>query len=648
MTSTGELSLAADFSSADRDQWLGLVDKVLKGADFDRKLVSSTYDGIRLQPLYTRTDSSPADEMPGQGLLTRGRWAAGPANGEWGLRQRVRHPEVAAANRLALEELEGGATSLELLIDAGGAGEVDGVVLADQAAFDRLVDGIYLELITVVLSAGSRAAAVAEWLIAAWDRAGVPAHDRHGNLGLDPVGVLARTGVLPQGIDAAFAEVVDLATRSRDWRHVRTVEIDTGPYVDAGASEGQELAAALATGVASLRAMVDGGLSLDDAAAQIGFTLSADADVFATIAKLRAMRRCWAHVITAAGGTDEAAAPPVSVRTARRMMSRRDPWVNMLRTTAACLAAGVGGASSVVVEPFDVALGLPGALGRRVARNTQLVLQQESNVARVLDPAGGSFFVERFTDELADVAWARFVEIEAAGGIVAALADGSLAASIAEVSAARARNISTRRDPLTGVSEFPNLGESLPQPAQVDVEAVRATAAAAWALPTPSGPATLVTPLTAVMLDDPFEELRAASDAHLAATGARPSVFLANLGPVATHTARATYAKNFFEAGGVEAIGNDGVAAGAEVGPAFAASGARIAVICSSDAVYETEAAAAASALKAAGAIRVYLAGAPGDRRAGDEAAGVDQFIHMGVDVLDALRTAHDTLGVAR
>jgi methylmalonyl-CoA mutase len=461
--------------------------------------------------------------------------------------------------------------------------------------------------------------------------------------------VLAATGLLPLGAEQALTDVAALAHRTVDWPHVRSVEVDTAAYVDAGASEAEELAAMLAAGVAYLGAMIDSGLSADVAAAQIAFTVSADADVFATIAKIRAARRLWAHVLEACGAGG-AVAGPFSARTATRMLSARDPWVNMLRTTAACFAAGAAGAATVTVQPFDAVLGLPDDLARRIARNTQLVLQEESHIGAVIDPAGGSYYIERLTDQLTERAWARFQEIQGGGGLLATLLDGSLGKALGTIRDARMANIAKRKDPITGVSEFPNLAETtLVRPAP-DVAALRAAAAGRWASSAhrhTGGSPTEIAALPAVRLASEFEALRDASDEHLAANGRRPRVFLANLGPIATHTARATFAKNFFEAGGVEAVGTEGYSDDAGVAAAFAASGCSIAVICSTDGVYAERAAATASALRAAGAGRIFLAGHPGDQRQAWTDAGIDEFIHVGVDVLASLRSVHELEGVA-
>ncbi len=313
------------------------------------------------------------------------------------------------------------------------------------------------------------------------------------------------------------------------------------------------------------------------------------------------------------------------------MMTQRDAYVNMLRTTIAVTAGGVGGADSVTALPFTLALGLPDRFARRVARNMQLILLEESNLYRVSDPAAGSGGIEHLTTEMAKAAWKMFQEIEAAGGLAAALETGLLQKKIAETRSARQAAIAKRKDALTGTSDYPNLGEA---PVKVlDVPRVNV----------PEQP-TAFEALPSIRLAEPFETLRDKSDAILAKTGKRPLVFLANLGKLSEFNARATFARNFYEAGGIEAVSNDGFPDLAALVAAFRASGAKLACLCSSDKVYEAQAAEAAKALTAAGAI-VHLAGRPGENEADWRQAGVKTFIYMGCDVLSTLQAAHDILG---
>jgi methylmalonyl-CoA mutase len=366
------------------------------------------------------------------------------------------------------------------------------------------------------------------------------------------------------------------------------------------------------------------------------------------------------------------------------MMTARDVHVNMLRTTIAVTAAGVGGADAVSVLPFTLACGLPDRFARRVARNLQLILLEESNLYRVADPAAGSGGIETLTTQMAQKAWMLFQEIEAAGGAPVAIEQGLLQKKVAATRAARQAAIAKRKDPLTGTTDYPNLGEARAKVLNV----------ARVSLALPQGAAVEALPLT--RLAEPFEALRNASDAILAKTGARPKVFLANLGTLSDFTARATFAKNFYEAGGIEAVGNDGFALasplpigersaakrsgeGEESSPmrsnpspapspsaperplpmgevktdlgamlaAFKASGATLACLCSSDKVYETQAADAAKALNAAGAT-VALAGRPGELEAALRQAGVTSFIFAGCDVLSTLQAAHGILARSR
>jgi methylmalonyl-CoA mutase len=525
-------------------------------------------------------------------------------------------------------------------------------------------------------------------LAALWQRRQVRGDMAKGAFDADPLSALAATGSLPVPIDSALAQLADLARyTAAHYPAVTAVGVDTSAYHDAGATETQDLAASMATAVLYLKAMTAAGLDIDTACRQILFTYSIPCDQFLGICKLRAARKLWARVAEACGASESARAMKLHAVTAARMMSKRDPWVNILRTTVGCFAAAVGGADSITVRPFDAALGLPDELGRRIARNTHIVLAEESNLGKVIDAGGGSWYVESRTDELAKVAWAEFQAIEKAGGIVAVLKDGSFAKKIATAYAQRDGAIAKRRDPVTGVSEFPNVLEvpiereapdlaGLARDAAQRLSAhrrdhesaagrttqdlktaapgalVEATVAAASAGATIgqiaaalAGQSEQIAPLPNHRYGERFEALRDASDAHLKKTGERPKIFLANLGTVAQHTGRATFTKNFFETAGIQTLGNAGFADADACTDAFKQSGARIAILCSSDAVYETMAVPVAQALKSAGCEYLFLAGAPGDKKDTYASAGIDDFIFMGADVLQTTRATLARLG---
>ncbi|MEU0631372.1 methylmalonyl-CoA mutase small subunit [Streptomyces sp. NPDC005989] len=610
-------SLAAEFPAPAHEHWQHLVEGVLRksgkeaaGPAAEEALSTTVEDGLITRPLYTSRDSAPDAGYPGFAPFTRGSKAEGSAAGGWDVRQRHSLPDPARLNEAVLADLENGVTSLWLTV--GGAA---GVPVSALAA---ALDGVYLDLAPVVLDAGDETDAAARELLRICAERGIDLGSLRGNLGADPFGQAARSGAEPDLPDA-----VHWAQRcAREFPGLRALTVDALPYHEAGGSAAEELGASLATGVALLRALTDAGLSVEDACGQLEFRYAATADQFLTIAKLRAARRLWSRVAEVCGAAGGGAQRQHAV-TSSVMMTRRDPWVNMLRTTLACLGAGVGGADSVTVLPFDHALGLPDAFARRIARNTSTILLEESHLARVIDPAGGSWYVERLTAELADAAWSFFQEIERSGGQAAALRSGMIGERLAATWASRSKDLARRKEPITGVSEFPQLAER-----PVEREPSPAVPAAPGGLPR-------------VRRDEAFEALRARSDAHLAATGQRPRVFLAVLGPAAAHTARASFAANLFQAGGIEPVHDPVSVDATTAADAFRAGGATVACLCSSDALYAEQAEAVAGALRSAGAERVFLAGRPG------EYAGVDEYVFAGSDVVAVLSSLLDRMDVA-
>ncbi len=613
--------LAPQFAPPEREAWLALVAKVLKGGDFDKRLVSHTADGLALQPLYTRADAV-------ERAAPTTRTATFP--GGWDIRQRHAEPDPKVANAAILEDLAGGATSLLLQITAPGQAGLPYGAEALSAA----LQGVFLDACGVALDARENTMDAAGSLIEIWRAANINENERRGAFNYDPLGGLARTGTLYYPAQRSCEIAAKFANDCRTMTHITALVADGRPYHEAGAGEAQELAAMLATLVAYLRACETAGLRPRAAFAKIGLALAADADLFLTMAKVRAARKLAVRVAQACGATHAVDKLHIAVTTSERMMARRDPWVNMLRTTVACAGAAFGGADAITVLPFTWAMGKPDAFARRIARNTHLVLQEESSLGRVADPAHGAWFVEKLTDELARAAWALFQDIEAKGGMASALETGFIQAEIARVAEARGRDIAAGRLELTGVSTFPRLAEDgiEVEPSPVPEPVVKG--------------GTSVTPLTPRRLAEPFERLRDAADAHQAKTGKRPQVFLASLGELAVHSARSTWARNFLAAGGIEAIASPALHNSADAGKAFADSGAQVACICSSDEVYAELGEATAGALKAAGARRVVLAGRPKAQLEALEAAGVDTFIHAGCDAIATLGRLHEVLGV--
>lgn len=615
-TVSDDLRLASDFAPATAAEWRKLVDGVLKGASFE-KLVSKTYDGIAIQPIYPRAkDAAPIV----------GRASAAP----WQIMQRIDYPDAAKANTQALTDLANGATGLTLVFEQANSAHGFGLpATADGIA--TLLKDIYLDAdITVELNVGPESRMAATYLADYIRTNDIDPAKCNILWGFDPIGATAVWGssalnwwemapVVTESIKKLAAEGFKGPFAVADGRIIH----------NAGGSEVQELAYVLSIGTAYLRALVNGGIDIETARGMIYARLTADADQFLTLAKFRALRLLWARIEESCGLKPKPL--HIAAETAWRMQTQRDPSVNMLRATVATFAAGLGGANSISVLPHTLSLGLPDSFARRVARNTQLILLEESNLARVSDPAAGSGGIESLTQELCSLAWALFQDIEKSDGIFHALGGNQLQPKVAATRAAHQAAVAKRRDVLTGATEFPNLQEN-----RASVLKFKPTPARAYGKDKYK-----FNPLTPIRLAEPFEALRDKSDHLLARTGKRPQVFLANLGTPADFTARATFSKSFFETGGIEALDNDGFADAASLAAAFKASGARLVCLCSSDKVYAERAADAARALKKAGAAYIYLAGRPGELEDALRDAGVEGFIFAGGDALKMLTNAY-------
>lgn len=606
------LPLAADFAAATREDWRKLVDSVLKGASFER-LESRTYDGLRIEPLAARRSNA---------------WplAARAGAAPWQVLARIEHPDPALASETARRELQNGATGL-LLVFAGSVGDYGFGLPPREDTLRRVLEEIDpLDEVALELDLSPHAEAAVDAALARG--LALPRPAKQFRIGHDPLGAMAAGGGATRRWSAEAPHFARrLQALARAGLAQKLAAADGRVIHNAGGSEAQELAFAMAVALAYLRAMQTAEIPLEQARRLIFFRLAADADQFLTIGKFRALRKLWARVEAACGLGPEPAF--ISAETAWRTMTQRDAHVNILRATIAIFSAALGGADAIAVLPFTAALGLADDFARRIARNTQLILLEEAQLAKVSDPAAGSGAVEDLTDQLCRAAWTLFQDIEAAGGAAVALESGLIQNKVAAVRAERAAAVARLKDALTGVSIFPAIAEAQ---ASVLEKIPPRRAAPAWPAEN-SCPA-----LPPMRLAEPFEILRDASDQRLAASGARPKIFLVCLGTPADFTPRATFAKNFFEAGGFEAV--SGEADAPALGAAFAASGAALACLCGSDQAYDGEAAPAAMALASAGIRHLYLAGRPGAREAALRSAGVQSFIYDGCDALAALETA--------
>ena len=544
----------------------------------------------------------------------------------------MRCPTRPRQNAAILQDLNGGVTSIALQI--AGPGQA-GVMINSSDDLERALEGVEIDFAPVSLLPGERFHDAMGMLAMLLDKKATDAQKVVCALNADPLGTLARTGALTDNLDQHFARLRDVVRAARE-KHPRvtTVLVDAKPYHDGGASEAQELACLCATMVSYLRALEGDGLGPAEVLGTMAFSLAADTDQFLSIAKLRAARILIGQIAEACNASASLPDVTLHAQTSRRMFAQEDPWVNILRTAMACSAAALGGANSITVLPFTWATGLPDAFACRLARNIQIILQEESSLAAVADPAGGSWYVEKLTQDLASRAWTLFQEIEAQGGMAQALASGLVQDSISETATARAKAVATGKIELTGINAYPEIAGSTPQtePHPLPEEAEE--------------PAITVDTVRLRAPSAPFDQLRRAANVHFDMHGERPAIFLANIGTASEFAARTSYARNFFAAGGIDAIDSGGFKDAEAAAAAFKKSNAKLACICAGDEAFDGTAGNMAAALRDTGALHVYLAGRPGDHRAELQKAGVGTFIHKSCDMLEALGDAQEYLGI--
>jgi methylmalonyl-CoA mutase len=705
-----DFSTGSEFPKIDHAAWLALVETEIKGAPFVRRMTSHFYEKIEIEPLFTEESfptTSDVSGYPGSPPFTRGAKLLGNTINGWDIRQEQAHPDPATANAQMLEDLQEGVTSIDLRLDGAGMLGLDaddptaaglsgreGVSLSCGADFDRLLAGVKLEIAGLYFEPGGAFLAVAGAYVAAARRSGVKPAELRGGFNADPLRVLMGDGALPMPLDTALSQMADLAHWTvRNAPNMRAIEVCTTPYHDAGASAVADVAFAIATGTEYLRVLTESGLAIDDAARQITFSIALGCRFYLATAKIRAARRLWADVVAACGGSAEAQAIVLRVSTGRRVMTTRNQTLNILRNTVACYAGAIGVANIITTTPFDAPSGLPTKAARRNARNTHHILKEECQLSQVIDPAGGSWYIEWYTDAIARHAWALFQEIEGQGGMLKAAPAGWVADQIKPTEAAREKDIGTRKVTVVGISEHATLIENVLNQEQPDFGVLTAAATerlSAWRklYPSPSGldaladvkpvggsltaaviavadeGATLgqitraltpqgvvsaeTTPLAMHPYDAAFEALRDAAAAFAPGHGdRRPRVYLAGIGSIAEQAARKGYAGDFFTAGGFDVVAEETKSDTPAAVAAFTASGAKIAVICSTDKQYAAALADLVPKLKAAGARNIVLAGNPGPSEAAWRALGVDAFIYVRCDVVGTLWSLLHAEGVA-
>jgi methylmalonyl-CoA mutase len=693
----------SEFTAPTYEEWRKEAEVTLKGAPFEKKLVTKTYEGINLQPIYMRADGDKIKEsnsFPGFAPFVRGGNVLGQHLGGWEISQEFAFSTPREFNAAVRTDLERGLTAVNITLDqatrngddpdSAKAGEVGkgGLSIATLKDLTRALEGIDLTRVPLFVRSGASGLPFAALLFALAKQNKRPLAELRGCIEMDPIGVISHEGSLPQSFDEAYREMAILTGwAAKNAPKLQTICVHARAWHEGGGNAVQELAFAMATGAEYLRELTKTGLDINVVAPRIRFAFTVGTQFFTEIAKLRAARLLWAQVVAAFGGNEESQRLSLHVRTSVRNKTVCDPYVNMLRTTTEAFAAVLGGADSLAVAPFDEVIRQPDDFSRRIARNTQIILQKESHLDHVIDPAGGSWYVETFTNQLSTEAWNLFQKVESQGGIRKSLEANFPQEAIAAIAKERVKAVQTRKDVIVGVNMYPNLKEkplevrlpdliaiykrrsaelaefrtSSDQVEQTGVldklsqlldsapERVMDAAIAAVLSGASLGEITrtirsrdaqrpTIKPVCIFRVSEQFEHLRAITD-EKATQGKRPKVFLAVFGPLKQFKPRADFSSGFFQVGGFEIIyPKKGFATVDEAVKAALEADSKITVICSTDETYPELVPPFAKAIKAADSSRkVILAGYPTEQIEAFKAAGVDDFIHIRANVYQVL-----------
>ncbi len=704
--------LLSEFPPQSVEAWRKLVQVELKEVPFEKKMVSSTYEGIPLKALYTRQDVANlphVNSFPGFAPFVRGSRSSGYLQNSWEVSQDIAFSSPTEFNNAARNSISRGLNALNMVLDQASRNGHDpdwaqpeqvgsgGLSIATLGDLDRALEGIDLEKTSLLVRSGASAMPFAALLIALARKRKKPLANLRGCIEMDPLAVLAHEGKLPQSLDGAYREMAALTS----WTAVNAPELQTicvhsRAWHESGGNAVQELAFTLAMAVEYLRAMSQRGLDVNLVAPRLRFAITVGVNFFMEISKLRALRMLWSRAVAAIGGNEASQRCWIHVRTCNWNKTVYDPYNNMLRTTVEAFAGVLGSCDSMQVGAFDEIFRRPNEFSQRVARNTQLVLQKECHLDHVIDPAGGSWYVESLTGDLAARAWGLFQEVEKLGGMEAALRAGFPQEKVAATAAERLKAVAKRRDSIIGVNQYANPKEKVLERPHVDsqafhkrrvqqvashrtsledneselvleklarivdsrgnnsfescVEAVTAGATLGEitrAVRISDSPSAPVTPVRITRLSICLEQLREATDRYTAKTGKAPQAFLLNMGSLRDYKARADFSRGFLSVGGYDVVYSEGCKSPEDAVQAFAKSGARLVVICSTDDNYPALVPPLVKGIRSISADAIIvLAGYPQDQVEAHKQSGVNQFIHLRADLLEVISNLHSRLGI--
>ncbi len=694
-----KLNLKEEFDAPDFETWKNKVIEDLKGADYDKKLLTKTYEGITLNPIYTSDDIKDlplTDELPGSSNYLRGTNASGNTKDSWLIAQEIPYADAEEFNKALHNDLRRGQTAINIKFDSATQLGLDadyakpeqvgdnGLSISALNSIGRALNDVNLKQYPVFVDCGFSSIPFIMIFNAYLKQNNIQFSELSGSIESDPIGYLTQNGKLPVKVDFAI-DKLRLATEwaSQSAPNFKTIGISGLTYNNAGASAVQELAFVLSTGLEYLNQLKEKGLNPELVAAHTRLTFGVGTNYFMEVAKFRAARVLWGKILEAFGVKEELRKANIHARVSKFNQSIYDPYVNMLRTTTQAFSAVVGGVDSIHTNAFDELFGNPSDFSRRIARNTQIILSEESHLNSLVDPAGGSFYVEKLTNDVAEQAWKLVQEIEAKGGILECLKSGYVHELIEGTNQLRKKDASKRKASIVGTNNYANLKEEKLKTNFIDHEAFHAKRSEylqkyrltgdnekhntiveklnelvdkhnieiietgteailagatlgeiSHAARATSEDSISIEPIKEFRIAELFEELRNAAANFKEKTGDSPKVFLATMGPIRQHKARADFSRGYFEAGGFEIIYPDGFKSNEEAAVAAVESKAQVVVICSTDDTYPEIVPDVVKGIKDKNPeCNLVLAGYPKDQIEQHKESGIDEFIFLGSDV---------------
>ncbi|MCW8848495.1 MAG: acyl-CoA mutase large subunit family protein [Melioribacteraceae bacterium] len=706
-----DLNLSSEFLHPSFEEWKAQVEKDLQGASYEKKLVTKTYEGIDLQPIYTKKDlekSLIADDLPGSNSFVRGHYFTGYHKKSWDVNQEIALADAEEFNSALIEGLNNGQNCINVSLDTATKLGMDadyaspeqvgdrGLSISAMSSMKRAFNNIDLISLPLYVDAGYDAIPFLSLINAHFEASNLDISQLDGAITSDPIAHLAVYGDLPVSIDFLF----DMMKNSIDWKNkcapkVKTLGINTLPFVNSGANSVQELAFAISTAVFYLNELTARNISAKDVMNSIQFTLGINTNYFMEIAKFRAIKVLLKNIASEYGIKDEELKLNIGAKSSTYTQTALDPYVNMLRTTTQSFSAILGGVNNITTSPFDETVRISDSFSRRIARNTQTILREESHLDQVIDAAGGSYYIESLTEEIAKKAWELFQKIEEDGGIFEALKKGTIQSSVEEIAQLKEKDINKRKNVIVGTNMFADVKELKLKERKLNstefqkkranylekfrlngskekheavmekLDAISSLNSAeiidviteAYLLGTTIGEIssslysshkeeTKIDKLKQRRASENFEELRTIASKYKTKNGCLPKVYLANYGSIKEYKGRADFSKGFFEVGGFDVIDPNGISNTEEIVKQTIDSGAPIAVICSSDDIYPEIVPDLVKGLKEKNPkIQVILAGYPKDQIEEHKKSGIDDFIFLGADAMTILTSLYNKIG---